>query len=174
MKRLILKVLVLREYRPCFWQATLRILIDTRPPRLDESQGLDQAAWSGYPRYTGGLHFEVYAEALSTTSSWAIIGSTTGRDKMTRASGSRGKLDRNSYGAGADVDSNSASSWLTGTCHSSQGLCRRHHGICGVTYLTALGVDDRRSRCLWNKRAVDLFFPLAKSRLMSDYQWTSC
>ena len=156
MKRLIPKVLVLREYRPCSWRATLRILIDTRPPRLDESQGLDQAGWSGYPRYTGGLRFEVYAEALITTSSWAIIGST--RDKMTRASGSRSKLDGNSYGASADVGSNSAPSWLTGTCHSSQGLCRRHHSVCGVTYLTASGVDDRRSRFVEETRCRP-FFP---------------
>jgi len=59
--------------------------------------------------------------------------------------GSRSRLDRNSYGASADIDSNSAPSWLTGAFHPTyrwKGLDRRHHSVCGVAHSTASGVDD--------------------------------
>jgi len=70
----------------------------------------------------------------------------------------RSRLDRNSYGASSDVDSNSAPSLLSGASHSThrwKGLDRRHHSVCGVAHLTASGVDDG----VCGRNAVDLFSP---------------
>jgi hypothetical protein len=80
----------------------------------------------------------------------------------------RSRLDRNSYSASADVDSNSAPSLLSGASHSThrwKGLDRRHHSVCGVAHLTASGVKD--GVCYRN--AVDLFFPWPNQGVAADY-----